>query len=332
MRRAEGQPGLIDFLTTLWHRKWLIIATTLALIVVAAVISYLMPPVWQVQMILQPAKFLSQNQNGQFVDVVMTDPRQIATAINQRSYDDALATELKIAGPQFPALRAEHLKDTKLVKVTATTQNADQAVVVLRALFELIKNDLDKKILIEVNTLDTEIKKNELQTDLLAKEIVILDNKLRILGQRERELAAEKTTARERISRIEKEQVDALRAGGKEALGQLVYSNIIQQSYQYINTLEEMISGKKIESENLLNKRKENEQAIEVLKSSVANLIEIKGKYDFTKMVKEPRSPGSPVSPRKKLNIALAAVLGVMVSSLAALALENLKTGKAGGK
>lgn len=330
MRRAEGQPGLIDFLTTLWDRKWLIIATPLVLMAAAGVASFLMPPVWQVQMILQPAKFLSQNPAGQFIDVTTTDPRQIATAINQRSYDDALAKELKFTA--LPALRAEHLKDTKLIKVTALTGNPDQASVVLRALFEIIKNDLDKKLLIEINTLDTEIKKNERQMGFLAEEIVVLDNKLKILGQRERELAAEKTAAQERISRIEKEQVAALQEGGKEALSQLVYSSIIQQSFEYINNLEEKIAEKKIERENFINKRKEYEQSIDILKYSVANLNERKGKYDFTQAVREPRPLRSPVSPRKKLNIALAGILGVMISSLAALALEKLKTGKAGGK
>jgi LPS O-antigen subunit length determinant protein (WzzB/FepE family) len=229
-------------------------------------------------------------------------------------------------------LRAEVLKETRLVKVSAVARDPERAVLHLRTLFSQLKSMLDKKIIIEINTYDTEIKKNELQADLWVKEIAIMDNRLKILEHREREILAEKKAAGERISRIEKEQREALKSGGKEVLAQLVFSNIIQQSYQYINALDESMSEKKIRAEDLVQRRREIEQAMEVLKGSTITLEEKKGKYDYTEMIKEPASPRSPISPRKTRNVLLAGILGVLVSGLAVLIGESLGIEKAGGK
>jgi len=330
MSKLVNQAGLIDYLNALWKRKWLIILPTICLVIVVAIISILMPPVWEVEMILQPAKFFSQTPGGQFIDVLITDPRQIATEINQKSYNFSIAKKLKLDIQKFPKLRAEYLKDTKLVKIAINEKDVEKAKVILQSLFLILKENLDKKIFIEINNIDTEIRKNELEIDLLTKEIVILQNKLNILEQREREILAEMKAARERISRIEKEQLDALKGGGKEALGQLLYSNEIQQNFQYINTLNELISDKKIEREDLDQKRKENEQAIEVLRNSDNNLKERKGKFDYTQVIKEATPSIFPVSPKKRLNVLLAGILGLMIFSLVALFLDYLGKQKIG--
>jgi len=331
MSKLVTQAGLIDYLNALWKRKWLIIVPTLGLVIVVAIISILMPPVWEVEMILQPAKFFSQTPGGQFIDVLITDPRQIATEINQKSYDFSIAKKLKLDIQKFPKLRAEYLKDTKLVRIAINEKDVEKAKAILQSLFLILKENLDKKIFIEIDNINTEIRKNELEIDLLTKEIVILQNKLNILEQREREILAEMKAARERISRIEKEQLDALKGGGKEALGQLLYSNEIQQNFQYINTLNELVSDKKIEREDLAQKRKENEQAIEVLRNSDNNLKERKGKFDYTQVIKEATPSIFPVSPKKMLNVLLAGILGLMIFSLVALFLAYLDKAKIEG-
>lgn len=331
MNKLKTQAGLIDYLNVLRQRKWLIILPTICLVIVVVIISLLMPPVWEVEMIVQPAKFFSQTPGGQFIDVLITDPRQIATEINQKSYDFSIAKKLKLDIQKFPKLKAEYLKDTKLVRIAVNDKDVEKANAILQSLFLLLKDNLDKKIFIEINNIDTEIKKNELEIDLLTKEIVILQNKLNILEQREREILAEMKAARERISRIEKEQLDAMKGGAKEALGQLLYSNEIQQNFEYINTLNELISDKKIEREDLVQKRKENEQTIEVLRNSDNNLKERKGKFDYTQMIKEATPSIFPISPKKKLNVLLAGILGLMIFSLVALFLEYLDKAKVEG-
>ncbi len=332
MRRLEDQPGLADYLSALWKRKWLIMAATIGLMVIVAIISLLTPPVWESDMIIQPAKFLNQTQAGQFIDVLMVDPRQLATAVNQRAYHHQIAKDLNVEPQNLPILLAEFLKDTRLVKVIARSKKPDKAVAVLQKLFLHLQEDLDKKIHIEVDTIDTDIKKNELHIDFLGKEIGILDNKLKILEQREREMLAEKKAASERISRLEKEQGEALRTGTGDVLGQLVYSNVIQQNYQYINSLDDTISDKKIKSEDYVRQKRENEQSINILSNSIKNLVEQKGKYEYTLMIKEPTPPVFPVSPKKKQNVLLAGVLGVMIFSLVALVQDSLQKEKAGEK
>jgi len=331
MNRLKTQAGLIDYLNVLWKRKWLIILPTVCLVIVVVIISLLMPPVWEVEMIVQPAKFFSQTPGGQFIDVLITDPRQMATEINQKSYDFSIAEKLKLDIRKFPKLKAEYLKDTKLVRIAVNEKDVEKAKAILQSLFLLLKDNLDKRIFIEIDNINTEIKKNELQIDLLTNEIIILQNKLNILEQREREILVEMKAAKERISRIEMEQLDAMKGGGKEALGQLLYSNEIQKNFQYINTLNELISDKKIEREDLAQKRKENEQTIEGLRNSDNNLKERKGKFDYTQMIKAATPSIFPVSPKKMLNVLLAGILGLMIFSLVALFLEYLDKAKVEG-
>jgi capsular polysaccharide biosynthesis protein len=283
-------------------------------------------------MIIQPAKFLAQNPAGQFIDVVMSDPRQIAMAVNQRSYDAAIAAELKTDVLRVPSVRAEVLRETRLVKLSTNSRDPERGALILRTLYRLLKNGLDKKLQIEIDTIETEIKKNASQAELLVKQNAILDNRLRILAQREREILAEKNAAGERIARLQKEQAEALRSGGKEALAQLVFSSIIQESYQYINTLDESLLDKRSKGEDLAQRRKENEQAIEVLGNTNLGLAEKKGKYDYTEMLKEPTVTRSPISPQKTRNVLLAGVLGLLLSGLAVLVRMNLDQAKAGGR
>lgn len=328
MNISKDQADPIYYLAFLWKRRWLIAIPTAILVVIVGAVSFALPKVWEVQMLIQPAKFLTQTNIGQYVDVLIIDPRQIATEINQRAFDSTIAQELNLEIEKIPRIKAQHLRDTRIVSVALQETDIGRAKAILQSIYVQIKENLDKKIYIEVNNIDTEIKKNESQIELLSKELAILQNKLSILENREKELLAEIKEARERIMVIEKEQPGALREGGKdktESLGLLLYANEVQQNLRYINTLGELISEKKMERENLAQRRKEIEKLIESLMLANANLSKMKGRYDLTRLIKEPAASVHPVAPKKKMNILLAGLLGIMATSLGMLFQDYLK-------
>lgn len=327
----EDEIELMDYLNVLWKKKWLIILPTLFCVIAAGVISFLLPPKWEVDAIIQPSKFLVQTQGGQFEEVVVSDPKQIAGQINQASYNHLIAAELNLDLAQFPKLRAENLRDTKLVRMSLKEHDVQKAKQILTSLFNHLKRELDTKVDIETKGIDSEIKSNEIEKNRIEEEIKTLKNKLKIVRQRKKEIEDEMSNVRERIKLLEKEQFSTLKKEKKsesETLGMLLYSNEIQQSLRYLNTLNELLSNKKIEEENLNLEIDNRDKKIKQLENTIDNLKEQKGRIDYTKLIKEPTSSLHPVSPRKKLNVLIAGILGLMIFTILAFFLEYVEKHK----
>ena len=118
MDAYEDEIELMDYLNVIWKRKWLIIGPTFLLAAIAGIVSFLIPPKWEIDAIIQPSKFFVQTEQGQFVEVVVVDPKQIAGQINQETYNRLIAAELNLDLRRFPELKSENLRDTKLVRVS----------------------------------------------------------------------------------------------------------------------------------------------------------------------------------------------------------------------
>lgn len=358
----EDEVELMDYLYIIWKRKWLIIIPTLFLVIAAGLISFLLPKMWEVDTIIVPSKFFVQTEGGEFSEVVVTDPKQLAGQVNQASYNALIAAELEIDIRKFPRLRAENLRDTQLVRVSLREKDIEKAKLILHSVFNHLKIDLDKKIEVEIKGVETQVANNqnlikqknldiqssEIEKSKLKSEITSAQNKLKISEERFKNIFDEMKSVKERIDEIEKQQRKALaeRKEGTDALSILLYSNEIQQNLRYYNTLEEYLSNEKIIQENyrlLISEReksiKQVDTQIEKLKNEIKDvenqidlLNERKGRIDYTKLLKEPTSSLSPVSPNKKLIVLIAGVLSLMIFTMLALFYEYLEKQKVKGK
>ena len=147
--------------------------------------------------------------------------------------------------------------------------------------------------------------------------------------------------ARKRIDEIDEQQKKALleKKESAEAIGLLLYSNEIQQSLRYFNTLEDALSAEKVNHENLRlsveakeNALKQIDTKIEKLENAiddVNNQINLlrgkKGRIDYTTLIKEPTASLYPVSPAKKSIVFLAGFLAFLAFTMLAFFLEYLK-------
>ncbi len=161
MEENEGEIELIDFLNIIWKRKWLIILSTLFLVIAAGVISFLLPPKWEIDALIQPSKFLVKTAGGQFEEIVIVDPKQIAGQINQAAYNNKIAAELNLDIRKFPKLKAEDLRDTNLVRVSIKEKDVEKAKLILLSLFNLLKTEPDEKVEVEMKSIEEEIKANK---------------------------------------------------------------------------------------------------------------------------------------------------------------------------
>ncbi|KKK47845.1 hypothetical protein LCGC14_3151090, partial [marine sediment metagenome] len=155
----------------------------------------------------------------------------------------------------------------------------------------------------------------------IEEEIKANINKLNISKQRKKEIEKEMSAIRKRIESLEKEQRLSLKKENRsesESLAMLLYSNEIQQSLEYHNTLNELLSTKKIEEEDL--------------NLEIDNLNERKGRLDYAQLIKEPTSSIFPVFPKKKLIILITGILGLLIFTMLAFFLEYLEKQKAESK
>ncbi len=118
MNEYEDEFVLMDYLNILWKRKWLIVIPTLFLVIAVGIISFLLPKKWEIDAIIVPSKFLVHTEGGQYEEIVIVDPKQIAGQINEDTYNNQIATELNLDIRKFPKLRTDNIKDTNLVRVS----------------------------------------------------------------------------------------------------------------------------------------------------------------------------------------------------------------------
>ena len=288
MNHHENEVELIDYLTVIWKRKWLIIGGTIVLVIAAIIANFILPRVWEVDAIMVPSNFFIQSEQGTFTEVVVVDPRQIASQINQGSYNNIIATELNLNPRKLSNLKAENLRNTKLVRFWLKEQDVQLAKSILSLLFNILKEELDRKIDVEIKGIDTKIANNENEIkqknfDIISKEIEIAKIKQGILSaqikqeiseERFNKIIEEMKGVKERTDEIEKQQKSTLAEGkeGIEALGLLLYSNEIQQNLRYYDILDEKLSAEKTIKENLRLLVKEKELEIKQLNNQSEKL------------------------------------------------------------
>ncbi len=358
MEQTTKEMDLVEFLNVLWERRWFIILPTVLIALIAGVVSYLLPPKWEVDAIIQPSKFFVQSAQGTFTEVVVMDPKQLAGQISQGSYNRLIAARLNLDPREIPKIAAANLRDTNLVRVSLRTGDVGEARPILNALFECIKSDLDQKVDVEVMSITSQIalKDNDIKTKELdiqsrnieiektRQEIVAAGNKLKISEERSRRLLEEIKGVKTRIDEIEKlhKTMLAEKRESVETLGLLLYSNEIQQNFRYYNTLEEDLSAENNTQEDLrlsvsgkaqIIKGFRTEidkisQAISALRNDMGLLNEKKRRIDYAQLVKEPTASSNPISPRKMANIAIAGFLGLFCFSILALFLDYVKKGR----
>jgi capsular polysaccharide biosynthesis protein len=328
MTEHQDEIELLDYFHIFRKRKWVILIPPVLCAVAAAVLSFLLPQKWEADALIQPSKVFVRNERGFLEELVFVGPRQVASQINRESYNGLIAADLKMDIGQMPEIQAEPLWDTKLIHVFVRDRDPEKAKAILNSLSRHLKAELDGKADIEIKDIESQVEANEIEKDRTENEIKILKNKLKIARARIVELGNEMDDTRRRVETLEKEQLAALKTepkGEAEAMAMLLYSNEIQQSLTYINTLKELLDSRKIDEENLNTEVENREKKLLQADNTIKNLNQKKGLIDATRLVKEPTASDSPVSPNKKLIVAIAFLAGLVFFTLVALFLEYIE-------
>jgi LPS O-antigen subunit length determinant protein (WzzB/FepE family) len=325
---------LIDFLLILKKRFIFIVSGALLCIAVATLIGFVLPRQWEADAIILPSKLLVQTVTGRLEEIVLVDAKQIVGQINQGAYNALLAAEINLERSDLPKIRAEILKDTNLIRIVLRGRDAELCKQALGILIQFIKTEVDGKADIEIRSRDAEIKAVEIEIVRITEENKVIQKKIAVLAARRAAIENELFSTKKRREELESEQKLILKKenrGEGESLGMLLYSNEIQLSLRYLDTLNELLGSKKLDEETMNLSARNNEQLIQQKENEIARLKEIKGRIDYTAIKKSPTPSTGPVYPPKKMFVIAGFVLGLLGFVLIAFFLEYWELSKTKG-
>ncbi len=174
---------LIDYLDVIWRKKLLIVIPTFILMFMAGYCSFRAPRVFAVDAIIAPSGMMLETPGGRLEKIQIVDPMQLAVQINQGSYNADIAAALNLDPYEVSIINAENLRDpqspqyqrgTDLVRVSTVNMEMDKAQKILEMLYDLVKKDLDKKVEVEAQSVDSRIE--GLSSKIKEKDVEILEN------------------------------------------------------------------------------------------------------------------------------------------------------------
>jgi capsular polysaccharide biosynthesis protein len=330
----QNDPELIDYVWIIWKRKWIIGIGTIVFMAAAMGATLLIKPVYEIDAIVQPGQFLVEDRGGNFTQVVVEPPQQTADKVRHRSYQALIAAQLAIDEDILPKIEAENPKNTQLIRLWVRSSDTKLAKDVLQKIIAIVREDLDRKLTVEIKNLDSSIKADEILKQRSLEEIEILNKKQKIGAQRMKDIQAEMGSVKGKIAELEKEQLSVLKKESRteiEGMAMLLYSNEVQQSLQYVESLNEKLSREKLQEEDINSAIKEELSKIDQYSNNIENLEERKGRIEQTRIIKDPNPGRDPVFPRMRSNILLAFVAGILLFTFLAFLIEYVAKNKPEG-
>jgi len=283
---ADDEIDLVELFLILWKRKWMIVIFTLLLTIAAAGVSMILPKVYEVTAILEPAA----DAEGKLVE----NPQAIRENITGGAYNQSIVESLGLPAEEIPDLKVIVPKNTDLIKISMQTQEPETGVKILNQLITEVSSRLQEKLEVLIAETKNKVKSIKLKGQSFEDNIKLLKGQINQIGKKMEEL--------------ENGRKAALASPKDDALAVLLYSNEIQTQQVYLNDLQQKLTA-------FENNKKSIQIEIDNIKLKLSN---IKG----TNINKQPSIPEKPIKPKKTLIVALAFVLGFMGSIMLAFLAE----------
>jgi capsular polysaccharide biosynthesis protein len=293
----EDSIELIELLSVVWRRRWFIIILTLACAVAAGIISFAMPKMYEVYMLIEPG-VIDISPDGKFI--YLDSALNIKSKIETQAYNIKIYKELKL-NPKRLNLKFKTIqpRESKIVKTMLEVKDVNKGIQVLSALFQQLVKEYQHYIDLRKSELQEkmEMVKRQLEVDLREKDYL------------EKEIDLAKANNDMIIN--ERNMLIKKVGSNPDKLALLIYTNIIQQNMAHYNDLREQLAW-------LMGK-------IEEMKSEIETLKIKKNSIENIRLIQPPQSSIYPIKPKKELNVMLAFFAGLFISIFLAFFLEYIK-------
>jgi len=296
----EDTIELIDLLRVVWKWKWFIIGFSLACAVAAGIISFSIPDIYEVSVIIEPA-VIDINSSGK--PVYLDSPSNIESKIDSQAYNRRIFERLH-EDPRELHLEFKTTlpKDSNTLKISLEAEDTNKGIQALSILFQEIVKEYQHYIDSRKSELDEAIAMNKRQLDVSAAG--------------KKHLEKEIDTVKTITDSIIEERNMLLQKGvsNPDKLSLLVYTNVIQQNIVHSNALTTQLAGLMAKIETIKSKI----ETLKIKKDAIVNI----------RFIQKPQPSIYPIKPKNKLNITLAFVVGLFVSVFLAFFIEYLQKAK----
>jgi len=325
----DDEVELIEIIHVIWKWKFLIMACTVVCGVVAGIISYNMPKVFRVGMMLQPG-VVRINENG--TEEYLAKAKHIQSIIETGIFNNGISNALEQYGGDqitdlFP-LKAT-VEATNIVEVTCETSRVDFGIAVLQKLGQSLSGHfkermtyLDqsykKQIQEKINVISLlELEQRNVRIDIknIEKRIAQLGSEIELIGNNTKMLIGQRKKILSNSTQM-------------NTLPIFLYGNVVQQNLSLKNTYEDQIYryGSKIDSFKLklselqirIDQHANNKKALEAARNNIQPI----------QILQPPTSSPYPIKPKKSVNVILGMVIGLFAMFFVAFFLEYIQKHK----
>jgi len=307
---------LMDYVKVLLKRKLLIFGIFLAAAIAAGVFSFLSPKIYKIDTSLEVGRI--EKATGTTPEQLVESPTQLVEKIKGDVYGIFVREKLGIPEEKYPEIKAENPKDTRLINLIIESAEPQKAKNILEEINNLILAEHQEKIKTKKELTEQDIKTIEEKIKLVENDIEKTKNKIQPIDEDIKRIENKIVFAEEEKNNLEA-KVEALEKV-------LIYQQDPGTQFALFDT-KEKLANKKTEIENLyltINSLKRSKEDLGVQINSLNTNIEslnaqinaLKASLDEikpTQVIKSPTVSEKPVKPNKKLNIAIAGILGLFV-------------------
>ncbi|MDF1498743.1 MAG: Wzz/FepE/Etk N-terminal domain-containing protein, partial [Patescibacteria group bacterium] len=133
--------NLMDYVKVIIKRRKLIAQIFVISVIIAGVISFMMPKIYKISTSLNIGYSITQDGL-----MLIESPDNIISKINNDVYGVSIRNKLNISESSYPKIKAENKKGTELLNITIESSDTNQAQNILKAMNDLIINEHQKKI------------------------------------------------------------------------------------------------------------------------------------------------------------------------------------------
>jgi len=344
MEMEEYEVDLRDYLRVMWRKKWLILSVFLIAILAAGLLSFTAPSQYETQALLrlnplpQITNFQLQMPSLQAARLILKAPDLLLRTVQEAQLGSESAFQ-GMTPQQIASWLEDHLKSkisdkTELLEIKLNGTLAPEMLqrilqTHLNVFQQYLQDDLTRQIQRGIARIKTEEEIIAAQQNMLARELATQ------IAQRKKVLEQQRAAVQRQIAAItqDKEKLH-LQAGEQNATLEgvilrekfLALSAQLQQIEAELATLER--EGRK-EFPKLDARIWELEDQLRTLvisREKGEKLLDIGWKP--VEVISQPRIPIAPIGPNRKMNIAVAGVLGLFVGVLLAFFIHYLEGGE----
>ncbi len=307
---AQENTELIEYLRVFWKWKLLIILVTLVCAVTSGVVSFVLPKIYQSSTILEVGRV--PRHRG--TDREQIEPIEDIESISEVLQSDEILSKIEEKLNLTTTLeRMRALLDVepilgkyigsrlqaRLIKITFEEQDPQLTVNVLNILSDLLIEQHLQEYQASIESLDEEMNNSQ-------DEINLQDDYQKVV--------------REEIKVAEKAIAET-----KDELSQLSLKNMSPLEVLFLRTT---LGDQEERIADFRRELKDVELSIQHLKNKVVYLEYMRALSENTKVRDKAIKPDIPIKPRKKLNIIIGGVVGLVVAIMLAFFFEYLQTAR----